>query len=154
MAKWGGSYTVGSSSTKDFPMAIFSKIGGNATINFDLTSAQASQSMTLRVGTTLSFKGGRPVVRIGTWSNIPKVPKDLNSRGITRGGYHGFLEVYEWKVPTGVLKAGKNSLILSAGGRGDTDYLSANYIIDAVELVPTSSVSAAAVYLRVADTDN
>lgn len=116
-------------------MAIFSKIGGNATVNFDLTAAQASSKMTLRVGTTLSFKGGRPVPRIGSWTEIPPVPKDLNSRGITRGGYRGFGEVYEFQIPSGVLKTGKNTLYLGVGGRGDVDYLSSNYIVDAVELV-------------------
>ncbi|RDI78928.1 hypothetical protein Vi05172_g11035 [Venturia inaequalis] len=151
MLKWGGSFTVGSSTPKDFPVAIFSKIGGNATVHFDLTAAQASQLMTLRVGTTLSFKGGRPVPRIRSWYSIPPVPKDLNSRGITRGGYRGYGEVYEFKIPTGTLKAGKNTLILAAGGRGDVDYLSANYIVDAVELVPTETVAPAesGVYLRI-----
>ena len=67
MGKWGGDYTVGKSSAKDFPMALFSKQGGTATISFTLTSSQTASEMTLRVGTTLSFKGGRPSVKIGSW---------------------------------------------------------------------------------------
>ncbi|TID21605.1 polysaccharide lyase family 4 protein [Venturia nashicola] len=151
MSKWGGSYTVGASTTKDFPMALFAKIGGNATIHFNLTSTQASAPMTLRVGTTLSFKGGRPVPRIGSWTSIPPVPTNLNSRGVTRGGYRGFGEVYEFKIPTKTLKAGKNTLYLGVGGGGDVDFLSANYIIDAVEMVRTASItSVKRAYLRVA----
>lgn len=68
MGTWGGSYTVGKSSPKDFPMALFSKQGGVATVNFKVSKEQAaSDNLTLRVGTTLSFKGGRPSVKIGSW---------------------------------------------------------------------------------------
>lgn len=66
MESWGGDFTVGSSQSKDFPMALFSKIGGNATVNFDLASDQL-EGVVLRVGTTLSFKGGRPRVKINEW---------------------------------------------------------------------------------------
>ncbi|QDS74173.1 hypothetical protein FKW77_001840 [Venturia effusa] len=135
MSSWGGSYTVGSSTTKEFPMAIFAKIGGNATINFDLTSAQASSSTILRVGTTLSFSGGRPAPVIGSWTSTPPLPQDMQERGITRGGYRGYGEIYEFKIPSGTLKAGKNTLILGVAGKGAVDYLSANYIVDAIELV-------------------
>jgi rhamnogalacturonan endolyase len=117
-------------------MAIFAKTGGTGNIVFELTAAQASGGATLRVGTTLSFKGGRPMPRIGEWTGTsPKVPKDLNSRGITRGGYRGFGEVYNFSIPAGVLKAGRNTLSLGVYGSGDEGYLSANYIVDAVELI-------------------
>jgi rhamnogalacturonan endolyase len=136
MSKWGGTHTVGTSKANDFPMAIFAKTGGTGNVVFDLSAAQAAVPLTLRVGTTLSFKGGRPLPRIGTWTgSTPKVPKDLNSRGITRGGYRGYGEVYDFPIPAGVLKAGRNTLALGVAGNGDEGYLSANYIIDAVELV-------------------
>jgi rhamnogalacturonan endolyase len=136
MSKWGGTYTVGTSSPRDFPMAIFSKTGGTGNVAFDLTAAQVDLKTTLRVGTTLSFKGGRPAPKIGSWTGEAlKVPKDLNSRGITRGGYRGFGEMYEFHIPAGVLKAGRNVLNLGVNGNGDQEYLSANYIVDAVELV-------------------
>jgi len=135
MGHWGGTYTVGTSKASDFPMAIFAKMGGTGNIAFDLTAAQAATALTLRVGTTLSFKGGRPLPRIGSWSGVsPKVPRDLNSRGITRGGYRGYGEVYDFPIPPGTLKAGRNTLSLGVEGKGDEGYLSANYIVDAVEL--------------------
>ena len=68
MGTWGGNYTVGKSSAKDFPMALFSKVGGAATVVFELTKGQAGAETTLRVGTTLSFKGGRPSVKVGSWT--------------------------------------------------------------------------------------
>jgi rhamnogalacturonan endolyase len=116
-------------------MAIFAKIGGTGDIVFNLNSTQTGAAV-LRVGTTLSFKGGRPAPSLGAWRPpAPAVPKDLNSRGITRGGYRGFGEMYEFSIPTGVLKAGRNVLKLGVNGKGDQGYLSANYIVDAIELV-------------------
>jgi rhamnogalacturonan endolyase len=141
MSKWGGTYTVGTSKANEFPMAIFAKTGGTGNVIFELTASQAAAALTLRVGTTLSFKGGRPQPHIGTWTGpTPKVPKDLNSRGITRGGYRGYGEIYDFSVPAGVLKAGRNTLTLGVAGSGDEAYLSANYIIDAVELVESKAI--------------
>jgi rhamnogalacturonan endolyase len=135
MSKWGGTYTVGSSSTRAFPMAIFAKTGGTGDIVFSLNATQTGAAV-LRVGTTLSFKGGRPNPSIGAWRPAaPPTPKNLNSRGITRGGYRGLGEMYEFAIPAGALKAGRNVLKLGVHGSGDQGYLSANYIVDAVELV-------------------
>ncbi len=41
--------------------------GGTATVEFELAQEQVKDSV-LRVGTTLSFKGGRPSVKIGSWT--------------------------------------------------------------------------------------
>ncbi|KAG7039202.1 rhamnogalacturonase B [Colletotrichum scovillei] len=134
MESWGGDFTVGSYQSKDFPMALFSKIGGNATVNFDLASDQL-EGVVLRVGTTLSFKGGRPRVKINEWEGAdPGAPILIDSRGVTRGAYRGFGDVYTWEVPASELKTGRNTLVIGVIGEGDADFLSANYIIDAVEL--------------------
>lgn len=53
---------------------------------------------------------------------------------MTRGAYRGFGDVYTWDVPAGELKQGANTLTLGVFGNGDKDFLSANYVIDAVEL--------------------
>jgi rhamnogalacturonan endolyase len=66
MGTWGGTYTVGTSQASDFPMALWAKEAGNATVTFQLGAAQVKTHV-LRIGTTLSFKGGRPAVRIGSW---------------------------------------------------------------------------------------
>jgi rhamnogalacturonan endolyase len=42
--------------------------------------------------------------------------------------------VYDYSIPAGTLKAGSNTLIMGVAGSGDQEYLSANYIVDAVEL--------------------
>ncbi|OHF00888.1 rhamnogalacturonase B [Colletotrichum orchidophilum] len=134
MASWGGEYTVGTSQSKDFPMAIFSKIGGNATIHFDLTADQLD-GVVVRVGTTLSFKGGRPSIIINGWHAAdPGPPTLIDSRGVTRGAYRGYGDVYTSEVPASALKTGTNTLVLGVLGTGDGAFLSANYIIDAIEL--------------------
>ncbi|KFY50277.1 hypothetical protein V495_00321 [Pseudogymnoascus sp. VKM F-4514 (FW-929)] len=134
MSSWGGTYTVGQSNPKDFPMAVFSKIGGPASVKFNLASNQLTAT-TLRIGTTLSFKGGRPTVNINGWrSSDPGVPTLIDSRGVTRGAYRGYGEVYTWNVPASALRAGANTMTISVAGSGDADFLSANFIFDAVEL--------------------
>ncbi|KAI1098730.1 polysaccharide lyase family 4 protein [Jackrogersella minutella] len=134
MGTWGGTFTVGQSSARDFPMALFSKTGGNVKVNFNLDADQV-RDLTLRVGTTLSFKGGRPSAAIGSWAGKdPGAPKLIDSRGVTRGAYRGYGEVYTWTVPASALKNGENTLTLGVYGSGDQDYLSANYIVDAMEL--------------------
>ncbi|KAK1958799.1 rhamnogalacturonase B [Colletotrichum sublineola] len=134
MAPWGGAFTVGQSQASDFPMALFSKMGGTANVSFNLADNQL-QGVTLRVGTTLSFKGGRPMVQINNWQAPDLGPPTLiDSRGVTRGAYRGFGNVYEWKVPPAELRNGTNVLTLGVFGGGDQGFLSANYIIDAVEL--------------------
>lgn len=60
MSSWGPvTYTVGSSSVGSFPMALFKSVNSPVTIKFTATSAQTGAA-TLRIGTTLSFAGGRP----------------------------------------------------------------------------------------------
>ncbi|KAF3941112.1 hypothetical protein ABW19_dt0207972 [Dactylella cylindrospora] len=135
MSSWGGTYTVGSSSARDFPMAVFKSIGGSAVVKFTLSSSQLVQ-MTLRIGTTLSFAGGRPSVTINSWSgSVPAAPVKIDSRGVTRGAYRGYGESYTWSVPASAFVAGTNTLTIGvASGSDGTDYLSPNYIFDAVEL--------------------
>ncbi|KAI8309818.1 Rhamnogalacturonate lyase A [Colletotrichum sp. SAR11_59] len=134
MESWGGTYTVGKSQAKDFPMALFAKAGGVATVDFNLAGDQLD-GVVLRVGTTLSFKGGRPSAKINDWqASDPGAPTLIDSRGVTRGAYRGFGDVYTWDVPASALRQGTNTLTLGVLGTGDTAFLSANYIVDAVEL--------------------
>ncbi|KAF2738273.1 Rhamnogalacturonase B [Polyplosphaeria fusca] len=134
MGSWGGSFTVGTNKAEDFPMALWSKQSGTVTVNFQLTQDQVKQHV-LRIGTTLSFKGGRPSAKIGSWTGSdPGAPKLIDSRGLTRGAYRGYGEVYTWTVPASAFKAGANTLTLGVSGSGDATWLSANYIVDALEL--------------------
>ncbi|KAI9372757.1 Rhamnogalacturonate lyase A [Aspergillus egyptiacus] len=136
MDSWGPlTYTVGSSALTDFPMAIFKDVNNPVTITFTATSAQAGAA-TLRIGTTLSFAGGRPQATINNYTGkAPSAPTNLNSRGVTRGAYRGYGEVYDVSVPAGTIVEGENTITISviSGSSGEA-FLSPNFIFDCVEL--------------------
>ncbi|KAL2796419.1 rhamnogalacturonate lyase A [Aspergillus keveii] len=136
MSSWGPlTYTVGSSSLSDFPMAVFKSVNNPVTIKFTATSSQTGAA-TLRIGTTLSFAGGRPQATINSYTgSAPSAPTNLNSRGVTRGAYRGFGEAYDVSIPAGTIVAGTNTITISviSGSSGDT-FLSPNFIFDCVEL--------------------
>ncbi|KAM0327424.1 hypothetical protein ACHAQA_005710 [Verticillium albo-atrum] len=134
MSSWTKAYTVGSSSIGDFPMAIFQSVNNGVVITFNLASAPGAA--TFRISTTLSFAGARPAVQVNTWSAAtPSAPRNLNSRGVTRGAYRGLGEQYDIAIPSGQLKAGSNTITISAAsGSSGTTFLSPNFIVDALEL--------------------
>jgi hypothetical protein len=41
---------------------------------------------------------------------VPSAPTDLNSRGVTRGAYRGFGDVYDVAIPAGTIVAGTNTV--------------------------------------------
>ncbi|KAF2264363.1 rhamnogalacturonase B [Lojkania enalia] len=137
MSSWGPlTYTVGSSTLDSVPMALFKGLNAPLTIKFTLTAAQASGAATLRIGTTLSFAGARPTVSVNSFSGAtPPAPTKINSRGVTRGAYRGFGEVYDVAIPTGTLVSGSNTVTIyvASGSSGDM-YLAPNVILDAIEL--------------------
>lgn len=141
MNSWGPlTYTVGSSPLSDFPMAQIKDVNNPTTIKFTLTSAQTGAA-TLRIGTTLGFEGGRPQVTVNGWLGPAPGPSlDLNSRGFTRGTYRGVNAMYTVSIPAGTLVAGTNTILINViSGSGSTQFLSANFIYDAVELITTGT---------------
>jgi rhamnogalacturonan endolyase len=136
MSSWSPrTFTVGSSQTRDMPMAIFQAVNNPQTINFNLDSAP-SGGATLRIATTLSFAGARPSVNVNGWAGpTPAAPTKIDSRGVTRGAYRGFGEVYDVSIPAGTLRSGSNTITISAAsGSSGTTFLSPNFILDAIEL--------------------
>jgi len=138
MSSWGPlTYTVGSSPLTDFPMAIFKGLNDPSTIKFTLTAAQASGAATLRIGTTLAFANGRPTVTVnGKAGTTPPAPVAIDSRGVTRGAYRGYGEIYNFPVAAGGLVTGANTITIGvASGSGtDASFLAANVIFDAIHL--------------------
>lgn len=133
MASWGPlTYTVGSSSLDSIPMAIV-KDNNPLTIKFTGTDTGAA---TLRVGTTLSFAGCRPSVVVNSYSPAtPAAPTKIDSRGLTRGAYRGFGEVYDYAIPAGKLVSGSNTITINcASGSSGSGFLAPNVILDAIEL--------------------
>lgn len=136
MTAWkAATYTVGSSALDTFPMAIFQTVNNPVTIAFTLEAAP-SGAATLRIATTLSFASSRPQAKVNSWTaTAPAAPTKIDSRGVTRGAYRGFGEVYDVTVPAGTLVAGSNTITITSlsGSSGDT-YLNPNFIFDCVEL--------------------
>ncbi|KAJ3470867.1 hypothetical protein MRS44_000966 [Fusarium solani] len=136
MSSWGPlTYTVGSSSVGDFPMALFKTVNNPVTIKFNLDSAISGQA-TLRIGTTLAFASGRPQVVVNnSFTKAFGAPTKVDSRGVTRGAYRGLGEVYDAVIPAGTLKKGANTITIEViSGSSGTTYLNPNFIFDAVEL--------------------
>ncbi|KKY16017.1 putative rhamnogalacturonate lyase a [Diplodia seriata] len=122
MSDWGPvTYTVGSSDASSVPMALFKGLNDPLTITLALDAADASGAATLRVGTTLSFAGGRPSITI-------------DSRGVTRGAYRGYGEIYDFAIPDGALSTDNTITISVVSGSSGDSYLTPNYILDAIEL--------------------
>ncbi|KAJ4412041.1 hypothetical protein N0V82_008885 [Gnomoniopsis sp. IMI 355080] len=136
MSSWtpGSIVATASTATAQFPMALF-KANGAQTLTFTLSSALNVASY-FRTATTLSFAGGRPLVTINSYScGTPAAPTTIDSRGVTRGAYRGWGDVYTCTIPAGTLVAGTNTITIgiASGSSGDA-FLSPNVSFDALEL--------------------
>lgn len=98
------------------------------TIKFTGTDSDAA---TLRVGTTLAFAGCRPSVVVNSYSpTTPPAPTKIDSRGLTRGAYRGFGEVYDYAIPAGKLVSGSNTITINcASGSSGSGFLAPNVIL-------------------------
>ena len=130
MSAWNPvTYTVGSSSVGQFPMALFQNVNNPVTIKFNLASAPGAA--TLRIATTLSFSGSRPQAKVNSWSGpSPAAPTKIDSRGVTRGAYRGYGEVYDVNIPSGTLVAGSNTITISSisGSSSTSPFLNPNLV--------------------------
>lgn len=137
MASWLPlTYTVGSTTLDNFPMALI-KDTNPVTIKFTTTDTTTiAAPTTLRVGTTLSFAGCRPAVVVNSYTPAtPAAPTKIDSRGFTHGAYRGYGEVYNYAIPAGTLVSGSNTITISCtSGSSGTGFLAPNVILDAVEL--------------------
>jgi len=138
MANWGPStFTVGTDPVGAFPMACWKDTNNPATVLFDLTAAQIT-NLTLRVGITCAYAGGRPKPSIGSWtpSSNPAASSQPNSRSLTVGTYRGNNWLYTFSVPASALVVGQNTLALTviSGSGSLSPFLSPGCAYDAVEL--------------------
>ena len=136
---WGpGSnvFNVGIDSVGSFPSILMRGTNGHTYINFNLIAAQIT-NMTLRIGATTSYNGGRPDVKInGHDLGYPAAPSEPKTRAWTIGSYRGNNLLWTWTVPSADLVAGQNSFNISAvSGSSDLGpWLSAGWVYDCVEL--------------------
>ncbi|KAL4767696.1 galactose mutarotase-like domain-containing protein [Aspergillus nidulans var. acristatus] len=136
MADWNPTpFVVDKNSDSDFPMALFKDVNNNFEIQFTLDEVPDTDTITIRIATTLAFASGRPQLTLNDDEcDAPEAPSKIDSRGVTRGAYRGYGEVYTCEFDVGSLVAGQNSVYISVvSGSGGDEYLSPNFIVDAIE---------------------
>jgi rhamnogalacturonan endolyase len=140
MSAWTpGDYTVGSSNpATGFPAYQWKDINGSLAIKFNLSSGQVAP-LTLRVGITTAYAGGRPKAQVNSWvSSNPAASTQPATRTLTVGSYRGNNTTYTFNIPASALVIGQNLLTLTAiSGQTSTGYLSPGYSYDAIDLIPT-----------------
>ena len=152
MSSWTSTpnFVVGTDTDAEWPMAQFMGVNNSQRITFNLTPAQAAAAQTLRIGITLGFEGGRNRVTVNAgqtyaWTSaIPAASRDLNSRGFTRGTWRGDNQLYTYNIPTSALRAGTNTIdlpVVSGSYVAGQTWLSPNVVYDAIDLVPTSTLT-------------
>ncbi|KAL4765832.1 galactose mutarotase-like domain-containing protein [Aspergillus foveolatus] len=136
MADWNPTpFIVDTNSDSDFPMALFKDVNNNFEIQFMLDEVPDTDTITIRIATTLAFASGRPQFTLNDDEcDAPEAPTKIDSRGVTRGAYRGYGEVYTCEFDVGSLVAGQNSVYISVvSGSSGEEYLSPNFIVDAIE---------------------
>lgn len=159
MAPWTNvNYVVGTSTDAQWPLVQFKApnaannpnnllpLNPTNRITFNLTSAQAATAMTLRIGITLAFANGRPIISVngGSYSTAPAPSSQPDSRGITRGTWRGNNFTHAHNIATSALRAGTNTIDIGiASGSYDiySSYLQPSVTFDAIDLVPTASLT-------------
>ncbi|KAG7384075.1 hypothetical protein PHYPSEUDO_002990 [Phytophthora pseudosyringae] len=138
---WAASltFTPGTDADSTFPMAMFRAVNDPITLSFTLTSAQAAEARTLKIGLTLAQSSGRCSVTVNSdWTAAVPASVAVSTRGVTRGVTLGNYKLYEYTIPTSALATGTNTIELSVAS-GSTDpsekWLSASVVFDALELV-------------------
>ncbi|KAL4736124.1 galactose mutarotase-like domain-containing protein [Aspergillus similis] len=128
-------FVVDTNSDSDFPMALFKDVNNNFEIQFTLDEVPDTDTITIRIATTLAFASGRPQLTLNDDEcDAPEAPTKIDSRGVTRDAYRGYGEVYTCEFEVASLVAGQNSVYIGvvSGSSGD-EYLSPNFIVDAIE---------------------
>jgi rhamnogalacturonan endolyase len=128
-------FFVGTSSDGDFPMASWKDVNNPTTIHFNLAANQI-QNLTLRVGITCAYAGGRPKPTVNSWMpSNPNPSSQPKSRSLTVGTYRGNNALYTFSVPASALVVGENTLQLTViSGSSGSGFLSPGCAYDAIEL--------------------
>ncbi len=153
-------FNVGTDPVSSFPMAEWhTQVGTGAQfgafvdtdnrITFTLTAAQAATPLTLRIGVTREDHG-RPTINInGHASSVPNISSQPTARGLTTGNWRGNNTIYTFNLSTSNLVAGTNTLDIFCASGSTGTYYSGYQIYDAIDLVPTTSLTNAPVVTTV-----
>ena len=136
LRSWGPvTFTVGGSSTGDFPAYQWKDVNNPTTIRFGLTSSQVA-AHTVRIGITAAHAGGRPQITVNGWTSpSPAASAQPSSRSLTIGTYRGNNALYTFSVPASAFVAGTNTMTVTViSGSSGTGFLSPGVSYDSVEL--------------------
>jgi rhamnogalacturonan endolyase len=137
MVSWGPvTYTVGSSSVRDFPAYQFKEVNNPTTVKFTLASSQIA-ARTVRIGITAAYAGGRPQISVNNWTSpAPSSSGQPSSRSLTIGTYRGNNALYTYAVPASAFMAGTNTMTITviSGSSALSNWLSPAVSYDCVEL--------------------
>ena len=142
---WGSTnFVVGSSAWNTFPALQWKDVNNSTSIQFDLAANQM-MPLTLRVGITGAFAGGRPQIKVNNWTSpAPPASSQPNSRSLTIGTYRGNNATFTTNIPASALKAGTNTINLTViSGSSGAGFLSPGVAYDCVELNAASAVTGA-----------
>jgi rhamnogalacturonan endolyase len=133
---WGPTtFTIGSSAPGGFPSIQWKDVNNSTAIKFDVSSNQLAP-LTLRVGITGAYAGGRPQIKVNNWTSpAPAASSQPNSRSFTIGTYRGNNATYTYNIPMSALVVGTNTLNLTViSGSSGTGFLSPSVAYDCIEL--------------------
>ncbi|POS72178.1 rhamnogalacturonan lyase [Diaporthe helianthi] len=141
IASWDvGNFIVGTTAVSSFPSYMWQDINNGHVIYFRLTAEQLTQPHTVRIGLTEAYIGGRPQIKVNSWSSkIPAATKQASTRSLTVGTYRGNNVVLEYTVPASAwVQSTSEWQVLTIDvvtGSTGTKYLSGGISFDCVELV-------------------
>lgn len=127
-------FAVGAAAS-GFPAAQWVAVNDPTTIRFNLAAGQVT-AHTLRIGITAAIAGGRPSVRVNSFSAPNPGPSSQpSSRSLTIGTYRGNNTVFTYSIPASAFVTGTNTLVIHViSGSSGTGFLSPGYSYDAIEL--------------------
>lgn len=148
-----GNFFVGTSTDGEWPLAEWKGVNNNQRITFGLTAEQARTPLTFRVGVTITFNEGRPLIELNAatshaWKSTLSQPSNQprQSRSITRGTYRGNNDIFQFELPVAAVHEGTNTIDIhvESGKKSYDGFLSPNIVFDAIDLVTTIDAKRAA----------
>ena len=107
------------------------------TVQFYLAPNQITD-LTLKIGITTAYNGGRPQVNVNNAYNTPIInpSNQPQTRTFTVGTYRGNNTTFTFTIPASALVVGLNTMKITplSGSADATTWLSAGWVYDAVEL--------------------
>jgi rhamnogalacturonan endolyase len=137
MNTWGTvTFLTASDPVSKFNSIMMRGVPNSPMIKFNLTAGQIT-NLTLRIGGTVAYNGGRPRPNInGTDLSFPGASSQPNSRSWTIGTYRGNNVLWTWTISSNNLVVGENTLSIGpvSGSSDLSTWLSAGWVWDCVQL--------------------